>query len=67
MGMSHRVHTDTHWVDRGHFYVAVKDVNGNYTHQEVHPDVYMYIRQLEAAVRYPGESRIKTMYEDRFK
>lgn len=37
-----------------------------YKYFEVHPEVYTYILQLEAYIKYPELSKLKEVYSDRF-
>ena len=46
--------------------LAVKDKNGKYKHHKVPYDVYIYVRQLEAYIKHPEESKLKEFYSDRF-
>lgn len=47
--------------------VSVKNRLGEYEHFKVPPEVYMYIRQLEMAIKYPNTSKLKELYPERFK
>lgn len=45
------------------YYIAViKD--GEWIHCEVEEDVYVYIKQLEAYIKHPGESRLLDVYTE---
>ncbi len=49
-----------------HHMVCVKDKNGTYQHFDIPWEVYLYIKQLEACIRFPEESKLPEFYSDRF-
>tara|TARA_R110000851_G_scaffold290051_1_gene444207 strand:- start:1973 stop:2155 length:183 start_codon:yes stop_codon:yes gene_type:complete len=46
--------------------ISVKDRQGGYKHHKVPSEVYIYIKQLEAYINYPEESKLKELYVERF-
>lgn len=48
------------------FYVSTKTKDGRYVADSVPERVYVYVKQLEAYIRYPNESRLKELYWERF-
>ncbi len=50
----------------GAHYIAVKDKDNKYKHFKVPYEVYLYVRQLEAYIIHPEESKLKEFYSDRF-
>jgi len=51
------------------YFVSVKTMLKpyEYRHYEVPEDVYVYIKQLEAYIKHPKQSKLKQFYKDRFK
>lgn len=47
-------------------YVCVKNKKGEYHHCLIPEDVMIYIRQLEAYIKHPKESKLLEAYSDRF-
>lgn len=48
-------------------HVSVKDRMGNYNHHEVPKEVYIYVKQLEAAGRVGDFTTLSSLYPHRFK
>ena len=48
------------------YYVSAKTHGGAYKHFQVPVEVYVYVQQLEAAVRDPANDKIKEQYSERF-
>jgi hypothetical protein len=48
-------------------YISCLNRNGVYKDFEVPEEVYLYVRQLECYVKYPEESKLKSVYHERFK
>lgn len=49
------------------YYISCLNRDGLYKEYEVPEEVYLYVRQLECYVKYPEESKLKTVYCERFK
>lgn len=49
------------------YFVSVKVKKDEYKTFEVPREVYLYIKQLETAVKHPRKSKIKDLYPERFK
>lgn len=50
-----------------HFISIRKDDDaGGYVHVKVNNDLYLYIMQLEGAIKYPDKTKIREMYPGRF-
>jgi hypothetical protein len=47
-------------------YLSIKNKDGNFEHFLVPKEVYMYVHQLENAIKYPDRSGIKQLYPERF-
>lgn len=47
--------------------VSIKVSPTEYKHFEVPKEVYVYIKQLEAKINYPLESKLLEQYSGRFK
>ena len=47
-------------------FIALKDKNGDFRHYKCSEEIYTYIKQLEFNIRYPGESKLKDLYPQRF-
>ena len=45
--------------------ISIKERNGKFKHHKVPKEVYIYIKQLELAVRFPKHSKIKKLYPKR--
>lgn len=58
---------DREVVRGGRHYISCKDHEGQFVTYEVHSSVYLYVQQLEAAVRHPDITRIREAYPKRFK
>ena len=49
------------------YLVSVKERFGTFRHFEVPKEVYVYVKQLEAYINYPDESKLLEAYPERFK
>lgn len=49
------------------YLISVKDLNNKYKHYPVTKEVYLYIKQLESYILNPENSKLKTLYKERFK
>jgi len=49
------------------YFVSIKNEKNQYKIFKVKKEVYTYIHQLETAIRFPQESKIKDLYPERFK
>ena len=47
------------------YFISVKTRKG-FKHIEVEEEVYIYVKQLEIAIKYPAESKLKETYHERF-
>lgn len=47
--------------------VSIKTKEGLYKRFEVQKEVYIYIKLLETAIRYPEVSKLKEVYHEKFK
>lgn len=48
------------------YFVSVKTRNGSYKAFKVKEEVYIYVKQLEIAVKYPEDSKLTEAYPERF-
>lgn len=46
--------------------LAIKDRDGKYLRYEVSAEVYLYVKQLEAYITHPNDSKLPEFYADRF-
>ena len=49
------------------FSLAIKDTHGNWKRFYVEPQVYLYVRQLEEAIKQNNSNGLKQLYKERFK
>lgn len=47
-------------------YISVQVTPGKYEHFKVPDEVYVYIKQLEMAIKYDASEAIKQRYPERF-
>jgi hypothetical protein len=50
----------------GYYYISIKDKDGQFVHHKVKEEVYYYIKQLEAYIKFPELSTLKEFYPERF-
>lgn len=48
------------------YYLSVKNKKNNFTGYEVPEEIYIYVKQLEAYINFPNESKLLEAYPDRF-
>lgn len=53
-------------MEKGKFFVSVKNKDGDFEHFLVPEEIYIYVRQLEAYIMRPDESKLMEVYEERF-
>jgi len=54
------------WPLNGCYYISIKDKDGQFVHHKVTKEVYYYIKQLEACIKFPKLSKLKEFYPERF-